>query len=147
MCNQNIISNKFDLKLVTTFSSYWCTAIFTKSRSLHYVLKKQRKSISSEPYWRKERCFPNDTQKQRRQKKNDAHNSQSMARISESKCRMDDTQGRNDASRNRKMTHRNKRQQHFPEWHPEKWRKQRRLQKFTDHSKDLKNHRSLNKRI
>ncbi len=45
MCNQNIGSNKFDLKLVTTFSSYWCTAIFTKSRSLHYVLKKQRKSI------------------------------------------------------------------------------------------------------
>jgi hypothetical protein len=22
------------------FSSYWCTAIFAKSRSLHYVLKK-----------------------------------------------------------------------------------------------------------
>ncbi len=47
MCNQNIISNKFDLKLVTTFSSYWCTAIFTKSRSLHYVLKKQRKSTKT----------------------------------------------------------------------------------------------------
>jgi hypothetical protein len=40
MCNQNIISNKFDLKLVVMFSSYWCTAIFTKSRSLHYILKK-----------------------------------------------------------------------------------------------------------
>jgi hypothetical protein len=44
MCNQNIISNKFDLKLVTTFSSYWCTAIFAKSCSLHYILKKQSKS-------------------------------------------------------------------------------------------------------
>ncbi len=28
MCNQNIISNKFDLNLSTTLSSYWCTAIF-----------------------------------------------------------------------------------------------------------------------
>ena len=43
MFNQNITSNKFDLNLSTTLSSYWCTAIFTKSRSLHYVLKKQRK--------------------------------------------------------------------------------------------------------
>jgi hypothetical protein len=42
LCNQNIISNKFDLKLVTTYSSYWCTAIFTKSRSLHCILKKQK---------------------------------------------------------------------------------------------------------
>ena len=41
MCKQKLISNKFDLELVTTFSSYWCTAIFTKSRSLHYILKKQ----------------------------------------------------------------------------------------------------------
>ena len=40
MFNQNIISNKFDLNLSTTLSSYWCTAIFTKSCSLHYVLKK-----------------------------------------------------------------------------------------------------------
>jgi hypothetical protein len=53
MCKQKLISNKFDLKLVTTFSSYWCTAIFTKSRSLHYVLKKQRKSISSEQILKK----------------------------------------------------------------------------------------------
>jgi hypothetical protein len=30
------------------FSSYWCTAIFAKSRSLHYVLKKQRNSISND---------------------------------------------------------------------------------------------------
>jgi hypothetical protein len=29
------------------FSSYWCTAIFAKSHSLHYILKKQRKSISN----------------------------------------------------------------------------------------------------
>ncbi len=28
MCNQNIISNKFDLILTTMLSSYWCTAIF-----------------------------------------------------------------------------------------------------------------------
>ncbi len=53
MCNQNIISNKFDLKLVTMFSSHWCTAIFTKSRSLHYILKKQRKLISSEQILKK----------------------------------------------------------------------------------------------
>jgi len=53
MCKQKLISNKFDLKLVTTFSSYWCTAIFMKSRSLHYILKKQRKSISSEQILKK----------------------------------------------------------------------------------------------
>ncbi len=59
MCNQNIISNKFNLKLVITFSSYWCTAIFMKSRSMHYVLKKQRKSIKSEKrHWREERRSP-----------------------------------------------------------------------------------------
>ncbi len=43
MLNQNISSNKFDLNLTTTLSSYWCTAIFTKSRSLHYVLKSRGK--------------------------------------------------------------------------------------------------------
>ena len=60
MCNQNIISNKFDLKLVTMFSSYWCTVIFTKSCSLHYVLKKQRKSTESEKrHWREEWRLPN----------------------------------------------------------------------------------------
>ncbi len=53
MCKQKLIRYKFDLKLVTTFSSYWCTAIFTKSRSLHYVLKKQGKLISSEQILKK----------------------------------------------------------------------------------------------
>jgi hypothetical protein len=67
MCNKNVISKKFDLKLVTTFSSYWCTAIFAKSRSLHYVLKKQRKLISmkntEEQRFRKEMTHRNPTSK------------------------------------------------------------------------------------
>ncbi len=43
MFNQNIISNKFDLNLSTMLSSYWCTAIFMKSCSLHYILKSRGK--------------------------------------------------------------------------------------------------------
>jgi hypothetical protein len=40
------------------FSSYWCTAIFAKSRSLHYVLKKQRKSTSEKRrYFRRDNAF------------------------------------------------------------------------------------------
>jgi hypothetical protein len=46
MCNQNISSNKFNLILTTTLSSNWCTAIFTKSRSLHYVLKKVEETVT-----------------------------------------------------------------------------------------------------
>ncbi len=37
MCNQNIISNKFDLKLVITFSSYYVQA----SKSLMTKLERQ----------------------------------------------------------------------------------------------------------
>jgi hypothetical protein len=48
MCKQKLISNKFDLNLTTTLSSYWCTAIFTKSRSLHYVLKKKKVNETEE---------------------------------------------------------------------------------------------------
>ncbi len=158
-CNQNIISNKFNLKLVTTFSSYWCTAIFTKSRSLHYVLKKQRKSISSEQNWRKERCFPkrheetttseqndaqihikteerNDAFRTTRRnndvrKKNDAQNSQSTTRISVSntvRMTLKGTTLPNDTQKNIKT------------------RKKNDAQRLADLSKDLKNHRSLNKR-
>jgi hypothetical protein len=67
MCNKNVICKKFDLKLVTTFSSYWCTAIFAKSRSLHYILKKQRKLIpmnnTEERRFRKEMTCRNLTLK------------------------------------------------------------------------------------
>jgi hypothetical protein len=74
MCNQNIISNKFDLKLVTMFSSYWCTAIFAKSHSLHYVLKKLEVDMDKRQpriqTQKKERRFKkNDTQKQRQNQK------------------------------------------------------------------------------
>jgi len=64
MCNQNIISNKFDLKLVT--------ANFTKSRSLHYILKKQRKSKKSERNDAEERndaFLSKHTEEKRRQRK------------------------------------------------------------------------------
>jgi hypothetical protein len=42
MNNQNIISNKFELFWTTSFS-YFGAAIFSKSRSLHCVFKKQRR--------------------------------------------------------------------------------------------------------
>ncbi len=77
MLSKNIFSNKFDLKLVITFSSYWCTAIFTKSRSLHYVLKKQRKSTKSE-WHRREKTTPSKSatlKKQKRPNINDAQHS------------------------------------------------------------------------
>jgi hypothetical protein len=102
MCNQNIISNKFDLKLVTTFSSYWCTAIFTKSRFLHYVLKKHEEINTKVNLTtlKKETMSGNITTLTK--------NSQSTAKISESKCRKEHTQGRNDASRTENDTQRQK---------------------------------------
>jgi hypothetical protein len=60
MCNQNFISNKFDLIQTTTLSSYWCTAIFTKSRSLHYVLKKVEKTYTKVNYTEEDNAFQID---------------------------------------------------------------------------------------
>ncbi len=148
MCNQNIISNKFDLKLVTTFSSYWWTAIFTKSRSLHYILKKQRKLISI--IWttlKKGTTTSKSTyeKRKRRQKNNDAH--QPTARILASNAEKPTFKERTMLPE-QKMTCRNRTsistsQNGMQNNNVEK----RRSQKFTDHSKDLKNPRSLNKRI
>jgi hypothetical protein len=42
MNNQNIISNKFDLNWSTSFSFTGVHQFFSKSRSLHYILRKRR---------------------------------------------------------------------------------------------------------
>ena len=126
MCNQNIMSNKFDLKLVTTFSSYWCTAIFTKSRrSLHYVLKKQSKSIKRQKvkkrHWREEWCLPNLTH----ERNNNAH--QMNSKDLSIKSRRSDTKGTNDASKEKEKQHavtKTSQTSTFPERQAEKRRKE-----------------------
>jgi len=149
MLNQNIISNKFNLKLVITFSSYWCTAILMKSRSLHYVLKKQRKLISTKVkttlkwHWGKERWLPNQHTKREDNVRRIIKLSNSLqgyqnrtpkALTFKEKITLPETTCKNINKR-------------FPESRTENDVRKWHSRKFTQHSKKLRNHRSSNKRI
>ena len=138
MCNQNI-SNKFDLNLTTTLSSYWCTAIFTKSRSLHYVLKKQEEiDTQSERHWRKEQRLPNRHTKEKNDVRKKWRSSIKPGKDhSIKRRRRNHIQGTTLPAQ--KTTRRNKTAtKHFPEWHAEQRRWKRRSHKLTVHAKDLR---------
>ena len=139
MCKQKLISNKFDLELVTTFSSYWCTAIFTKSRSLHYVLKKQEEiDTQSERHWRKEQRLPNRHTKEKNNVRKKRRSSIKPGKDhSIKRRRRNHIQGTTLPAQ--KTTRRNKTAtKHFPERHAEQRRWKRRSHKLTVHAKDLR---------
>jgi len=114
MCNQNIISNKFDLKLVTMFSSYWCTVIFTKSRSLPYVLKKQRKNWYQRDDTKETTHSKNGTQKNnvKTRKENDTHKPADHSKDLITKSQNNDTEVKNDAFDDTKENDAFKRKRH-----------------------------------
>jgi hypothetical protein len=145
MLNQNIISNKFDLKLVITFSSYWCTAIFTKSRSLHNILKKQRKSTKIvKKTTLKRGTTPSKSTTLKREKRRQKLTTLIHTKETQNHSQKDDTQGTYDASRPKKHRQKKNVNKRFPKMAPRAMTKLT----ITDRtSKDLKNYRSFYKRI
>ena len=80
MFNQNITSNKFDLNLSTTLSSYWCTAIFYEIPLPALRFEKVEETDTKK--WKRHRreTTPSKArQNQEAQRENDANDAQRKA--------------------------------------------------------------------